>query len=123
MDEFYIRMLMVLIGAVIGYILKLFLVIRKEYNSAIEPIRLRLLKNHPVDNEMVNELKCKLGNRARKIVKVYEQVYEPSRNLQINDSGFDDRGNVVEVDMLVIAKNRKVQEEARKKFLSACKLK
>ena len=123
MDESLIRILMVLIGAIIGYRFRLFLVIRQEYNSAIEPIRLRLLKDQSVNNEMITELKSKLGNRANKIVHIYEQVYAPSKELDCNGSGYDDFGNEIEVDEAVVSKNINKQEEARKKLLSACKLK
>ncbi len=128
MDENLIRLLIsigsALVGVWVGYRFNLGLARRKEYNSAIEPIRLSLVKNYPIEHDLITALESKLGKRANKIVDVYEKYYKPSQLLPVCSSGYDDDGNVVApLDPNIIKKNRKIQKNSRNIMIKVCKLK
>ena len=114
-----------LTGGLLGHRFTLYRDKRKEYNLALEPIRLCLEKDFLVTDEMIKILKSKISYQCKKIVKIYYEDYAPTMALHTPSPKYDPYtcSMIDQNPSSQDNENKKKKTNAKKRFVKACKLK
>ena len=118
-----IALVSLLIGVIVGHFLALGRDIRSEYNTAITPLRDKLIKEENVNESLIKDLEVNLGSQSKKIASVYTNDYKPAiekanKMYLVNDAGYMcvPEEKKEEHDLLLKEANTKLLNAAKRKL-------
>ncbi|WKD23726.1 hypothetical protein NDQ71_01075 [Pseudoalteromonas sp. KG3] len=118
-----IALVSLLIGVIVGHFLALGRDIRSEYNTAITPLRDKLIKEENVSESLIKDLEVNLGSQSKKIASVYTNDYKPAiekanKMYLVNDAGYMcvPEEKEEEHDLLLKEANTKLLNAAKRKL-------
>lgn len=118
-----IAMVSLVIGVTAGHFFALGRDIRSEYNTAITPLRDKLIKEENVSESLIKDLEVNLGSQSKKIASVYTNDYKPAiekanKMFLVNDAGYMcvPEENKEEHDLLLKEANTKLLNAAKRKL-------